>query len=143
MAEATPNFEEIAETFELFDDWEDRYAYLIDIGKASAGLPEERRTSATKVDGCVSQVWIWPETRAGEDGRLRLYFEGDSDALIVRGLIVVLKSLYDGRPVDEISTVDAGAAFARLGLDQQLSPQRSNGFAAMTRRIKALAQSKN
>lgn len=140
MAETAPSFEEIAETFELMDDWEERYSYVIELGKALPGLPEERRTPATKVEGCASQVWLWPETRRDDQGAMRLDFEGDSDAHIVRGLIVILKSILAGKTVSEIEAADPAADFARLGLDQQLSSQRSNGLRAMIKRIKEIAR---
>ena len=133
-----PDFDEIAETFELLDDWEERYRYVIDLGKGLPGLPEALRTPQTKVEGCASQVWIAPEIRE-EGGVKRLFFEGDSDAHIVRGLIAVLKALLSGRPVAEIAASEPIEDFARLGLDAHLSPQRSNGLRAMVERLKRLA----
>jgi cysteine desulfuration protein SufE len=129
-----PVFETIAEDMAFLDDWEDRYRYVIDLGKAMPPMPEALKTAATKVDGCASQVWIAPR-RDGD----RIDFEGDSDAMIVRGLIAVLRALYGGRRADEILAVDAPAAFARLGLDQALSSQRSNGLRAMVERLRAIA----
>lgn len=136
---AVPGFEEIAETFELLDDWEARYAYIIELGGALRGLEASRKTAETKVDGCASQVWLAEKLSTGEDGVRRLYFDGDSDAHIVRGLIVVLQSLLDGRPPAEIAASDPAADFARIGLDAQLSSQRSNGLRAMVARLKATA----
>jgi len=127
-------FEAIAEDMAFLDEWEDRYRYVIDLGKAMEPMDEALKTPATKVDGCASQVWI--ATRA-EGGRLD--FVGDSDAMIVRGLIAVLKALYAGRPPSEILATDAQAAFARLGLDQALSSQRSNGLRAMVARLRETA----
>jgi cysteine desulfuration protein SufE len=133
-------FEEIVENFQLFDDWEDRYRYVIELGREMAPLPDERKTSAAKVEGCASQVWLVPEVSRDDRGRDCLNFQGDSDAMIVRGLIAVLRALYSGRPVAEISGIDASAQFARLGLEQHLSSQRSNGLKAMVRRLQDLAQ---
>ena len=128
---AQPAFEEIAETFEFLDDWEDRYREVIDMGKRLPPMPDALKVPATKVDGCASQVWIAPRV---EDGRFA--FDGDSDAMIVKGLIAVLHALYAGLPVGEITTVDAGGELARLGLQDHLSSQRSNGLKAMVQRIR-------
>ncbi len=132
---ATAAFEDIAETFEFLDDWEDRYRHVIDLGKAMPPLDEAFKVPATKVDGCASQVWIVHRIDGG-----RFHFQGDSDAMIVRGLIAVLHALYDGLTVQEVARVDAGAELARLGLDEHLSSQRSNGLRAMVARIHGLAQ---
>lgn len=137
MAEI-PEFDEIVDNFELFDDWQDRYRYVIDLGRDLPELPSSRRTDAAKVEGCVSQVWLVPEVRS-EAGGDRLYFEGDSDAMIVRGLIAVLVSLISGRTVAEIRGLDIRAQLARLELDQALSAQRSNGLRAMVDRIEQIA----
>ncbi|MEM1275920.1 MAG: SufE family protein [Pseudomonadota bacterium] len=131
-------FEDIVENFELFDDWEDRYRYVIELGKEMAPLPEDRKSDAAKVDGCASQVWLIPDVRE-EAGGQHLYFDGDSDAMIVRGLIAVLRTLLSGASVNEISTMDVQAELARLGLEQHLSSQRSNGLKAMIGRLKDLA----
>ncbi len=133
---ATPAFEEIAETFEFLDDWEERYRHVIELGKAMPPMDPSLQVPATKVEGCASQVWIMPRI---EDGRFD--FEGDSDALIVRGLIAVLHALYSGVPVAEVGQIDAQAELARLGLDEHLSSQRSNGLRAMVQRIRQLAAS--
>jgi cysteine desulfuration protein SufE len=133
------SFEEIVDNFELFDDWEDRYRYVIELGRALPGLPEERRTPATKVEGCASQVWLVPEVRASAEGP-RLFFRGDSDAMIVRGLIAILISLMSGRRLDEIRRLDIRGQLARLELDQALSSQRSNGLRAMVARIEDIAR---
>jgi cysteine desulfuration protein SufE len=136
---ATPAFEDIAETFEFLDDWEDRYRYVIDLGKAMEPLEDSLRVPATKVEGCASQVWIVPEVRgSGPDAVLD--FRGDSDAMIVRGLIAILRALYGGLTAREAQEVDARAAFARLGLNDHLSAQRSNGLRAMVERLQALAR---
>ncbi len=131
---ASAAFEDIVEDFDFLDDWEARYAHVIDLGKAMPPLEEAFRVSATKVDGCTSQVWLLPEIAQGV-----FHFRGDSDALIVRGLIAVLHALYDGLRLDEVLAVDAGAEMARLGLDEALSAQRSNGLHAMVERIRKLA----
>lgn len=131
---ATPAFEDIAETFEFLDDWEDRYRHVIELGKAMPEMPDALKAPATKVEGCASQVWIHPRI---EDGRFD--FAGDSDAMIVRGLIAVLHALYSGLTLPEVLEVDASAELARLGLDRHLSAQRSNGVRAMVQRIAEVA----
>lgn len=135
---AQPAFEDIAETFELFDDWEERYRHVIELGRALPGLDPALRVPATKVEGCASQVWIRPVIE-GEGPEATFDFEGDSDAMIVRGLIAVLHALYAGLPVREVLSVDAPAEMKRLGLDEHLSSQRSNGVRAMITRIRESA----
>lgn len=132
-------FSEIQETFELMDDWEDRYGYVIDLGKDMPEFPAEKRIPELKVDGCVSQVWLDIEIERDPNGAAMFTFRGDSDALIVRGLIAILRSLLSGKPAVEVAASDPLASFAGLGLDSQLSPQRSNGLRAMVDRIKAVA----
>jgi cysteine desulfuration protein SufE len=131
---ATPAFEDLAETFAFLDDWEDRYRHVIELGRAMPPLAEEFRVPALKVDGCASQVWLRPVVEGG-----RFDFQGDSDAMIVRGLIAVLHALYAGLPVAEIARVDAPAELGRLGLNEHLSSQRSNGLRAMVERIRRVA----
>lgn len=131
-------FEEIVESFELFDDWEDRYRYVIDLGKEMPALPDDRRTEAAKVNGCASQVWLVPDLKPGANGGV-LTFRGDSDAMIVRGLIAVLIALISGQSVEHVRGMDIRAELARLGLDQALSAQRSNGLRAMVGRIEDIA----
>lgn len=131
-------FEDIAETFEFLDDWEDRYRHVIDMGKAMDPLEEALRVPATKVEGCASQVWLVHEIE-GLGGAAVFRFRGDSDAMIVRGLIAILRALYSGLSVAEVLQVDAGAEMARLGLNDHLSAQRSNGLRAMVERIRGLA----
>ncbi|MAN56235.1 MAG: SufE family protein [Paracoccus sp. (in: a-proteobacteria)] len=131
---ATAAFEEIAETFDFLDDWEDRYRHVIELGKAMPPMDPALQVPATKVEGCASQVWIMPMIEGG-----RFDFQGDSDALIVRGLIAVLHALYAGVPVNEIDAIDAQAELGRLGLDEHLSSQRSNGLRAMVARIRQLS----
>ncbi len=133
---ATEAFEEIAETFEFLDDWEDRYRHVIDLGKAMPPLDDVYKVPAMKVDGCASQVWLVPDV---SDGLFR--FEGDSDAMIVKGLIAVLQALYNGVPVAEVAAVDARAELGRLGLNDHLSAQRSNGLRSMVERINQVAAS--
>lgn len=135
---ATPAFEEIAETFDFLDDWEERYRHVIELGKAMPAMDALLQVPATKVDGCASQVWIMPRIAAG-----RFDFQGDSDAVIVRGLIAILHALYAGVPVGQVGRIDAGAELARLGLDEHLSAQRSNGLRAMVERIRLLAAAAN
>jgi len=131
---AQPAFEEIVEDFEFLEDWEDRYRYVIEQGKAMEPLADALKVPATKVDGCASQVWLHP---AIEGGVFR--FDGESDAMIVQGLIAVLRRLYNDLPVAEVAAVDAGAELARLGLNDHLSAQRSNGLRAMVARIREVA----
>jgi cysteine desulfuration protein SufE len=128
MAQA--DFEDLVETFELLEDWEDRYRHVIDLGKALPDMPEALRVPATKVDGCASQVWLHITIDNGV-----LTFIGESDAIIVRGLIAVLMTLYSGLQVSEISRIDVLAELGRLGLNEHLSSQRSNGLRAMVTRV--------
>lgn len=135
---AQPEFDEIAETFEFLDDWEDRYRHVIEMGREMPDMDEALKVPANKVDGCASQVWLFPRiTGAGAAGVFE--FTGDSDAMIVRGLVAVLHALYSGRSVQDVLRVDAGAELKRLGLDEHLSSQRSNGVRAMVARIQASA----
>ncbi len=131
---ATESFEDIAETFEFLEDWEDRYRHVIDLGKGLEPLEDAFKVPATKVEGCASQVWLLPNTDGGV-----FSFRGDSDAMIVRGLIAVLAALYNGVPVDQVGAIDARAELGRLGLNDHLSAQRSNGLRAMVERIKLAA----
>lgn len=131
---ATPAFDDIAETFEFLDDWEDRYRHVIELGRAMPAMDPVLQVPATKVEGCASQVWILPQVKDGI-----FDFQGDSDALIVRGLIAVLHALYAGVPISEVVQIDASAELARLGLDEHLSAQRSNGLRAMVERIRKSA----
>jgi cysteine desulfuration protein SufE len=128
--------EEILENFALLDDWEDRYRYVIELGKELAPLPESERTAKNKVRGCASQVWL--STRVDRSRRPpRLNFVGDSDAHIVRGLVAIAIALFDGKTPAEIIDTDAGALFDRLGLREHLTAQRSNGLRALVDRIKS------
>jgi len=128
--------DEITDNFSLLDDWDDRYRYVIELGRTLAPLPEAKRTDANKVQGCASQVWLASQIRPdGADGP-RLDLVGDSDAHIVRGLIAILFALYAGKPARNILDTDAVAVFDRLGLREHLTPQRSNGFRSMVERIR-------
>jgi len=131
---ASAAFEEIVDDFEFLEDWEDRYRYVIDQGKRMPTLEEALKVPATKVEGCASQVWLHPHIEAGI-----FSFDGESDAMIVRGLIAVLRALYNGLPVADVPAVDAQAELARLGLNDHLSAQRSNGLRAMIERIRLVA----
>jgi cysteine desulfuration protein SufE len=134
------SIDEIRENFELLDDWEDRYRYVIELGNMLEPLTEEEHAPGYKVPGCASQVWLI--SRAGADGDRppRLYFRGDSDAHIVRGLIAILLAIYSGKEADEIARYDAEGMFAQLGLQDHLTQQRSNGLASMVARIRADAE---
>ncbi len=131
---ASPAFEEIVEDFEFLEDWEDRYRYVIEQGKAMDPLDEALKVPATKVEGCASQVWLHAVV---EDGRF--HFDGDSDAMIVKGLIALLRHLYNGLDTKAVLEVDARAEMARLGLNDHLSAQRSNGLRAMIERVRLVA----
>ena len=128
----TETLEELAAEFDLMGDWEDRYRYVIDLGRELEPLSDAERSESNKVRGCASQVWL--VTEAGPDGTL--IFRGDSDAHIVRGLIAIVVRLYSGRTPDEILAFDPRAAFDRLGLAGALSTQRSNGLFSMIERIR-------
>ena len=128
--------DEIRDDFELLDDWEDRYRYVIELGRKLPPFPEAMRTDANKVRGCASQVWIISRTDA-RGGERTLHFEGDSDAHIVRGLIAVLLAIYQDMTPEQILAIDATKVFSDLGLAQHLTQQRSNGLASMVGRIRA------
>ncbi|MCB1521214.1 MAG: SufE family protein [Hyphomicrobiaceae bacterium] len=130
--------DEIREDFDLLDDWEDRYRYVIELGRKLPPLPPELRTDTNKVRGCASQVWLASHVaEASDDTGPRLTFEGDSDAHIVKGLIAILFAIYDGKPARDILTTPAEEHFASLGLAEHLTQQRSNGLASMVARIRA------
>jgi cysteine desulfuration protein SufE len=131
---ATEAFESIVEDFEFLDDWEDRYAMVIDMGKKMEGLDDALKVPATKVDGCASQVWLVPRIEGGV-----FHFAGDSDGLIVKGVIAVLGALYNGVSVGEVGAIDAQGELGRLKLEEHLSGQRTNGLRAMVERIRKLA----
>ena len=131
---ASTAFEEIVEDFEFLEDWEDRYRYVIDAGKKMEPLEDALKVPAAKVTGCASQVWLHPQIESGV-----FRFDGESDAMIVRGLIAVLRALYNGLPVEDVPRVDAKSEMSRLGLNDHLSAQRSNGLRAMIDRIRSVA----
>lgn len=132
----TANYEAIRADFEMLDDWEDRYRYLIELGRALAPLADADRSEANKVRGCASQVWLATEVSRSGDGPV-LAIRGDSDAHIVKGLIAVLLAMTNDQPAETILKLDPHRAFAELGLAAHLTPQRSNGFASMVTRIRA------
>jgi cysteine desulfuration protein SufE len=130
------SIKEITENFELLEEWDDRYRYLIELGRALPPLPEPARSDANKVQGCASQVWLSTSIKPDGAAGPVLSFEGDSDAHIVRGLIAILFALFSGRGAKDILSTDAIALFQKLGLREHLTPQRSNGFRSMVERIR-------
>ena len=132
-----PTLSDITSDFAVLDDWEDRYRYLIELGRELPPLPDELRTDANKVRGCASQVWLATDIRSEDGGNPVLHFLADSDAHIVRGLIAVLSAIYNNRPVEEVLTIEADPIFEKLGLKEHLTPQRSNGLASMVARVRA------
>ena len=135
------DIDEIIGNFALLDDWEDRYRYLIELGRALEPLPEAARTEENRVRGCVSQVWLETTRRDDAAGAPTLLFRGDSDALIVRGLVALVLALFSGRPAHEIAARDPAPVFRDLGLAEHLTPQRANGLRAMIERIRNEARS--
>ena len=131
----TPPIEQIIDDFAFLDEWEDRYRYLIELGRTLAPLPEAAHSEANRVQGCASRVWLQTTRRIEADG-VHLDLVGDSDALIVRGLVALAIAIFSGRRAADIAGIDAEAIFDRLGLGQHLTSQRSNGLKAMVRRIK-------
>ena len=125
------SLETLLADFDLFDDWEDRYKYIIELGNTLEPLSAAEHCDDNKVPGCVSQVWLVTEKQTD-----KLRFRGDSDAHIVRGLVAILLDLYSDRPPADILAFDARAAFETMGLGEHLTPQRSNGFYAMVQRIR-------
>jgi cysteine desulfuration protein SufE len=132
--------DEIIDNFSLLDEWDDRYRYLIELGRELPPLTPEAHNDANKVQGCASQVWLDTSVRPNGTGGPVLNFEGDSDAHIVRGLIAILFAVYSGRSAKDILSTDAVALFEKLGLREHLTPQRSNGFRSMVERIRADAR---
>ena len=133
-----PSIDSLVEDFGLLEDWEDRYRYVIELGRSLPELSAAERTEANKVRGCASQVWFVSE--AARDGEPLLTLRGDSDAHIVRGLIAILLALYSGRPAREIIATDPESFFARIGLRDHLTSQRSNGLSSMLKRIRSDAE---
>lgn len=124
----------IIDAFSFLDDWEERYKYVIELGRDLPPFPEALRTDAHKVRGCVSQVWLVTRVEPGPEGPV-LFFQGDSDALIVKGLVAIVLALFSGKPARTIRATDADAVFRTLGLAEHLTPQRSNGLKSMVGRI--------
>jgi cysteine desulfuration protein SufE len=139
---AVTKISDISADFALLDDWEDRYRYLIELGRTLAPLPDALRTDANKVRGCASQVWLSTQIKPG-GGAPEFTFLADSDAHIVRGLIAILVAIYNGRSVDEVLAIQPDPYFGDLGLKEHLTPQRSNGLASMVARIRADAAAAN
>ena len=135
-----PTIEEIVDNFSLLEEWDDRYRYVIELGRGLEPLAERDRSETNKVQGCASQVWLATTVRPDGAGGPVLTFSGDSDAHIVRGLIAVLFAMFSGKRAREILSTDAIAQFAQLGLREHLTPQRSNGFRAMVERIRSDAR---
>jgi cysteine desulfuration protein SufE len=136
LAHPLSAIDSIREDFASLDDWEDRYRYVIELGNALEPLSKEAHNDLTKVRGCVSQVWLECEPRANAEGKKILHYCGDSDSHLVRGLIAISIALFSDRTPEQILAVDANAAFRELGLEQHLTPQRSNGVRAMVDRIR-------
>lgn len=134
-------FETLKDDFEFIDDWEERYKYVIELGKNMPALDASEQNETNKVHGCVSQVWLKSSFSMGDDGQKQLSFLGDSDAMIVRGLVAVLRILFNDRAVAEVAQLDAVAELEKLGLNDNLTPQRSNGLAAMIKRLQNEAKS--
>jgi len=132
--------DEIKDNFELLDEWEDRYRYVIELGKSLAPLPAHERIPDNKVQGCASQVWLARSVKKNESGEPVLTFVGDSDAIIVRGLIAILLAIYSGQTANNILDVNAIETFDELGFREHLSPQRSNGLRSMVQRVRRDAE---
>jgi cysteine desulfuration protein SufE len=134
-----PTIDEIVSNFELIDDWEERYRYLIELGRLMEPLPDEAHSDINKVQGCASQVWLQTDVKSAGNQPV-LHLLGDSDAHIVRGLVALLISLFSGKTASEALSTDALALFKELGLSEHLTPQRSNGVRSMVERIRRDAQ---
>jgi len=134
------DIQEIIDNFSALDDWDDRYRYLIELGRDLPPLAEAAHSTANKVQGCASQVWLDTSVRPNGTGGPVLMFEGDSDAHIVRGLIAILFAIFSGKHAEEILATDALALFEHIGLREHLTPQRSNGFRSMIERIRSDAR---
>lgn len=136
----TTTLDEIVDNFSLLDEWDDRYRYVIELGRGLTPLSERDRTNGNKVQGCASQVWLATSVHPNGQGGPVLTFSGDSDAHIVRGLIAILFAMFSGKHAGEILSADAIALFEQLGLREHLTPQRSNGFRSMVERIRSDAR---
>jgi cysteine desulfuration protein SufE len=130
------NLEEIVENFNFLDEWEDRYRYLIELGKGLEPIDDAAHNDTNKVLGCASQVWLVTEVEQAKPGEPVLTFRGDSDAIIVRGLVALILAMYSGNPPSKILATDAQVLFKELGFSAHLTPQRSNGVRSMVERIK-------
>jgi cysteine desulfuration protein SufE len=135
-----PDIDEIIDNFSVLDDWDDRYRYLIELGRDLSPLPPAAHSDVNKVQGCASQVWLDTAVRPNGAGGPILIFAGDSDAHIVRGLIAIVFAIFSGRHAKDILVLDALALFERMGLREHLTPQRSNGFRSMVERIRSDAR---
>ncbi|AVX05158.1 SufE family protein [Maritalea myrionectae] len=131
-------FDDIKENLEFLDDWEDRYKYVIELGQSLPPLPEEAYSPANKVEGCVSQVWLTSDFEE-VDGKRVLILKGDSDAMIVKGLVAIVIAYFSGHSKDQIAELDAERDFAAIGLQEHLTTQRANGLRAMIQRVEAVA----
>jgi cysteine desulfuration protein SufE len=136
LAHLLSTIDTIREDFAFLDDWEDRYRYVLELGHSLEQLSEEAHNDVNKVRGCVSQVWLERESRTNADGGSISHYRGDSDSHLVRGLIAITIALFSDRTPEQILSVDANAAFRELGLEQHLTPQRSNGVRSMVDRIR-------
>lgn len=135
------SIEEIIENFSFLEEWEDRYGYLIELGRDLQELPEDARTDTNKVQGCVSQVWLLPSVeQSGGDEQPRIHFLGASDAHIVSGLVAIALAIFSNRTPEEILNTDESETFSAIGLQEHLTPQRSNGLRSMVQRIKDIAK---
>lgn len=132
--------DDIRDNFEMLDEWDDRYRYVIELGRTLAPMPDADHSPANKVQGCASQVWLSRTVDTDRPGEPVLHFVGDSDAHIVRGLIAILLALFDGKTAPEILAADAVAVFNELGFAEHLTPQRSNGLRAMVERVRSDAR---
>ncbi|MBN9603501.1 MAG: SufE family protein [Afipia felis] len=131
---------DIRDNFSLLDDWDDRYRYVIELGRTLEPMPDAEHTTENKVQGCTSQVWLSRKNDRAADGEPVLRYLGDSDAHIVRGLVAILLTLYSGKTAKDILSTDALAIFDEFGFREHLTPQRSNGLRAMVERIKSDAR---
>ena len=131
----TTSIEKILDDFAFLDDWEDKYRYVIELGKALPEFDEDARNPKNKVNGCVSQVWL--KTTITNNDSLKLHFDGDSDAHIVRGLVAIMIAALSDKPASEVISYDAEALMSKLGLDSHITPQRSNGLRSMVERMKS------
>ena len=132
--------DDIRENFKLLEDWDDRYRYVIELGRTLEPMPEAEHSAANKVQGCASQVWLSKKVERGDTGEALLKYLGDSDAHIVRGLIAILLTLYSGQTAQQVLSTDAVAIFNEFGFREHLTPQRSNGLRAMVERIRTDAR---